>query len=175
MNAFNVINKSVLLVLPAEDFNETEFLSVKSVLISGGLKIFIASDAYSLCTGTSGLKVKADVSLYNVNVNNFSAIAIIGGGGIKKYWNNTLLHSIVIKFYKAGKITSAICSAAAILAKAGLLNGVKAVCYPENRNELEREGAEFIDTAVVESNKIITGRDPQAATEFAGRIVSLLL
>ncbi|MFH1194233.1 MAG: DJ-1/PfpI family protein [bacterium] len=175
MNARTVIKKSVLLFLPAEDFNETEFLSVKQMMENSGLKIFIASDANMLCKGSHGLKVKSDVSLYNVNVNSFSAIVIIGGNGIKKYWDNSLLHSIVIRFHKAGKTTSAICSASVVLAKAGLLKGVKAVCYPENKNEIEREGSEFIDAAVIVSSNIITGRDPQAASEFASRIISMLL
>lgn len=169
-----LINESVLLILPTKDFNEQEYLVISRELEKAGKKIFIASDSHSLCYGTNGLKVKSDVQFFNINENNFGGIIFIGGRGVRNYWNNTQLHLIVNKFNKKKRIIGAICSAPVILAKAGLLNGT-AVCYPEDKNELVREGIEYKDEPVIINKNFITGRDSAASKEFADSFIYALL
>jgi len=161
-----LIKNSVLLILPAQDFNEQEYLVISNALERAQIKVFIASDANTLCVGSNGLKVKNDVQFYNIHESNFSGIVLIGGNGVKKYWDNSNLYSIARKFQKNRKPVGAICSAVVILAKAGVLSG-NATCYPENRKEIEKEGIEFKDEPVIKSKNVITGRDPMAAAEFA--------
>lgn len=169
-----MLNKSVLVVLPAKDFNETGFLIVKNTLESKGIKIFIASDASGLCTGLSGLKVKADINFYNIHESNFAAIILAGGSGARNYWNNSVLHKTSKKFFEAKKVIAAICSAPVTLAKAGLLMGLSATCFPDDKKELERAGAEYKDLPLVIRKKIITGRDEHSAKDFALAILDAL-
>ncbi len=161
-----LIKKSVLLILPALDFNEHEFLVIKNSLEKAQIEFFIASDSNFLCTGSDGLKVKNDVQLYNIHENNFAGIIFIGGKGIKDYWNNRTIHEIIKKFHEKKKLIGAICSAAVIVANAGLKTEC-ATCYPANKIEIEKAGIKFKDEPVIVSNNIITGRDPQAASDFA--------
>ncbi len=167
-------NKSILIVLPAENFNEQEFLGTKNTLVKSGLNIFIASDAHSVCTGVQGLKVRADVNFFNLHVSNFAGIVFIGGPGVLNYWNNVFLRNISRKFYESNKIVAAICSAPVILARAGLLNEKEATCFPNDKNELESEGAIYIERNVVVSGKIITAQGPHAAIEFGNKIIEVL-
>lgn len=167
-------NNSILIILPAKDFNEQEYLIIYHELQKAGKKIFIASDSHSLYIGSKGLKVKNDVNFYNINENNFVGIIFIGGEGNKSYWNNTHLHSIVNRFYNKNKIIGAICNAPVILAKAGVLTG-SAVCFPDNKNELIREGVEFKNESVVISKNILTGRDSASSKEFADLLINKLL
>ena len=167
-----MINKSLLIILPAENFNETEYLTVKHILEISGFKLFIASDAHSLCTGKNGLKVRADVSFFNMNENNFGGIIFIGGSGVKNYWGNQNLYKIAKRFCEKKKLISAICSAPVILAKAGLLEGKDATCYPEDRNELEKCGINYKDQSVVIQKNIITARDSSSSNDFANAIVN---
>ena len=171
MNAQSIKNKSILFILPAKDFNTIEYLNTKQHLEKAGYKVFIASDAFALCTGMDGLKVRADVSLYNTNEENFAALVFIGGTGVSKYWGNSRLHSLAQKFNKSGKPVAAICSAPVILAKAGLLSGLTATCFPDNRKELEREGAVYSDNSLVADNNFITAKDSSSAEEFAEKII----
>jgi putative intracellular protease/amidase len=156
---------SVLLFLPAQDFNEQEYLIILNALEAFDIKIFIASDANSLCVGSNGLKVKNDVQLYNVHEINFNGFIIIGGSGIKNYFNNNRLIFIAKKFAENRKPTAAICGAPIILAKAGLLKN-KATCHIDYKTELEREGVQYIDQPVVVDKNIITGQCPSSAPEF---------
>ncbi len=160
-------SKSVLLVIAASNFNDNEFLTIKSVLEKAGLKVFIASDAPGLCVGKNGLKIKADVLLYNANHSNFAAIVIIGGSGIKDYWNNEKLIQTSKNFVASKKLIAAICSAPVIFAKAGLMGEKNATCYPDDKKELTKAGANYFDESTVVDGKIITGRDPNSSQEFA--------
>lgn len=169
-----VIAKSILFILPKKDFNEVEFLTTKRILEKNGCKIFIASDAGSFCEGKQGLKIRHDVSFFNLNENNFSAIVFIGGSGVKEYWNNQTLHKIALKFHQKKKITAAICSAPVILAQAGILKNVTATCYPNDKMELTKAGAEFKDEKVIVRKNIITARDAEASEEFADAILTKL-
>lgn len=170
----NLIKKSILLVLAAQDFNEDEYLVTKTILENAGFKIFIASDAHSLCVGSRGLKVRPDVSFFNMRENNFAAVVIIGGKGIKNYWSNDQLHGLVNKFNKSDKLIAAICSAPVVLSRAGLLDEKEATCYKADQKDLERDNAIFIDQPVVFRKNIITAQDASAAKEFATIIIERL-
>ncbi len=166
--------KSVLIILPAKNFNEAEFNAVKEALNTAGIKIFIASDTNSLCVGSNGLKIKPDVNFFNMKAVNFDGIVIIGGSGIKDYQNNLLIHKTLTDFENQAKPIGAICAAPILLARANVLSNGKATCFPEYRSELEREGVEFIDSPVVLFKKILTGRDFLSADEFASAFVYLV-
>lgn len=166
--------KNILIVLPEKDFNETEFSAVLRHIRNNGHRAFIASDAVGLATGRQGMKVKGDVNFLNIHPSNFDALVIIGGSGIKEYWGNTLLHAAVVKFASLRRIIAAICSAPVVLSRAGILNGLQAVCYPDDRRELERSGTTYIDEPVVIRKNIITARDSKAADAFALTIIEKL-
>lgn len=160
-----LVSKSVLLILPAQNFNEEEYLIIIDALERVCVKIFIASDSYSLCIGSQGLKVKHDVQLYNIHESNFNGLILVGGSGTREYWNNSLIRTVVQKFAHSKKAIGAICSAPIILARAGLLTG-SATCFPDDKPALEKEGISYIDTSVVNQKKIITAQNPAATPEF---------
>lgn len=169
-----MINKSILLILPAIDFNEQEYLITYNSLVKNGFRVFIAADTTSICTGKGGLKVKNDVSFFNMREANFCSLVFVGGCGVKNYWDNKQLHNLAKNFITAKKIIGAICSAPVILGRAGILNGINATCYAEDKRELEREGAVYVDNPVVVTKKIITAQDPAAAQDFINTFINEL-
>lgn len=166
-----MIKKSILIFIPSSGFNEEEFTTVKNILQKSGLNVFIASDAVAICNGLDGLKIKNDVSLMNVHPSNFEAIVLIGGKGTRNYAQNRQLHKILHSFSNSGKTIAAICSAPVILASAGLLNNRRATCFTEDKNELLKSGAVYMDTGVVKDENIITASQPKAALEFVNSII----
>lgn len=170
----NYKNRSVLLFLPVNDFNEQEYLVIVGALCKANLKVFVVSDANNLCVGSNGLKVKNDIQLYNTNNNNFGGFIIVGGNGTRGYWNNKHLHSIVQKFVDSKKIVGAICSAPIILAKAGVLKG-SATCFPTDCKELEKNGIHVSDYSVVRSGNIITAKAPSSSDEFIKAFIYALV
>jgi protease I len=166
--------KSILIILPADKFNELEFVTVKNILSRKGYNIFIASDAHTLCIGSDGLRVRADVNLYNMHVQNFAAVIFIGGDGARNYWNNSLLHKLAVDFNNAEKMIAAICSAPVLLAKAGVLFERNATCYPADRKEIEKNNMTYKSLPVVVCGNIITAQSSSDSSEFANVIISHL-
>ena len=166
--------RNVVIILPESNFNEQEFNTVKTHLEKNYIKVFIASDATGLCTGEHGLKVKSDMQLYNIHINNFKAVIFIGGKGVEEYWNNILLHKLIKKSYENKTLLAAICAAPVILAKSGILSSKNAVCYPDNKKDLTKEGANYTDLPVIQEGKIITARDEISAQQFVESIIASL-
>ena len=164
---------SFLIFLPKKDFNEEEFNIIKKRLLKAGKQVFITSDDHSVCSGSKGMKVKSDTSFYNVNVNNFAAIILIGGAGSRSYWKNEPLHKIVKKFFDSKKIVAAICSSPIILAKAGILQNKKATCYSEDKMELISAGIDYQEKNVVVDGNVVTAENAQSALQFAEAVLHL--
>jgi len=165
---------SILIFLSATNFSEEEYLIIKKVFLKAGKEIFITSDSYTVCTGNSGLKVRADIDFNNVNDKNFSAVVLVGGKGSKDYWDNEHLHNIVNNFKHAGKIVAAICSAPVILAKAGLLSKIPATCWYEDKNELIKLGIEYKDRSVIAENAVVTADGALSAEQFAETVLNMI-
>jgi protease I len=163
----NPSQNSFLIFLPKKDFNEEEFTIVKNRLQKAGKKVFITSDDHFICSGSKGMKVKSDTSFYNVNVNNFSGLILIGGAGSRSYWKNDSLHKIVRKFFDSKKTLAAICSSPVIFAKAGILENKKATCYTEDKMELINAGIDYQDKNVVVDGNVITADNSHSALQFA--------
>ncbi len=169
------VNKnSVLLFLPAKDFNEEEYSIVRKLLLKYSKNIFITSDDHYVCSGSKGMKVKSDISFYNINTKNFSAMVLIGGKGSKAYWDNEKLHHITRNFNDAQKVIGAICSAPVILAKAGILQNKTATCYYEDKNELINLEINYQDRAVVIDKNIVTSNGSQSAAQFTEAVLHLI-
>jgi len=169
----NLVKNSFLIFLPKKDFNEEEFTIVKNRLLKAGKKVFITSDDHMVCSGSKGMKVKSDTSFYNVNVNNFSGLILIGGTGSKNYWGKEQLHKIVRKFFDSQKTLAAICSAPVIFAKAGILQNKKATCFSEDKMELINAGIDFQDKNVVVDGNIVTADNLHSAMHFAEAVLYL--
>jgi protease I len=169
----NPAQNSFLIFLPKNDFNEEEFTIVMKRLLKAGKQIFITSDDYSVCSGSKGMKMKSDTSFYNVNINNFAALILIGGSGSKAYWKNESLHKIVSKFFDSKKVIAAICSSPITLAKAGILQNKKATCYSEDKMELINAGIDYQDKNVVIDGNIVTADNSSSALQFAEAVLHL--
>lgn len=163
----NLTRKNILLFLPAKDFSEEEYLTIKTSILNKGFGLFITSDCNHLCVGNNGLKVKADVSLFNIHPVNFDAFVLIGGNGMRAYWNNKALAEISKRFYETGKVLGAVCCAPVVLGNAGILEDHEVTCYPKDKKELERTGSKFTDQTIVVSGNIITAQSPQDTLEFS--------
>jgi len=164
---------SFLIFLPKKDFNEEEFTIVMRRLLKAGRQVFITSDDHFVCSGSKGMKVKSDTSFYNVNVNNFSGLILIGGPGSRSYWKNESLHKIVKKFFDSKKIVAAICSSPIMLAKAGILQNKKATCFAEDKMELINAGIDYQDKNIVIDGNVVTADNSHSALQFAEAVLHL--
>ena len=169
-----MLNKNILIVLPSKDFNSEEYLIIKNTFEKNSFKIFISSDSNALCLGENGIKVKADVSIFNIQPSNFAAVVFIGGNGVRKYWDDKSYQRIAILFLQSNKIVGAICAAPIILSNAGLLGNKNATCFPSDKKDFEKGNLSYHDANVVVDGKIVTGQSSSISVEFAQTIIHKL-
>jgi len=170
----NQNQNSVLIFLPKKDFNEEEYTTVRKGILKAGKQVFIISDDHFFCSSSKGMKVKSDISFFNVNVNNFSSVILIGGSGSRNYWKNESLHNIIKKFFNAKKVIAAICSSPVTLAKAGILQNKKATCFTEDKMELINAGIDYQNRNVIIDGNVVTADSSHSALQFVESLLHLI-
>jgi len=168
----------VLLIIAEKNFQDIEFSHTKEELEKQGFAVKVASKSKGIKKGALGGSAEAEISLKDVNADDYGAVAFIGGGGSQQYFQDKEALNIAQESYKKGKITAAICIAPIILANAGILQGKKAAVWDSGDgsmiSKLELKGARFINKDVIQDGKIITACGPHAAREFGKTIAKNL-
>ncbi|MFV5911769.1 DJ-1/PfpI family protein [Bacillus cereus] len=167
-------------------FNEVEVLdfagpfevfSVTEVNEEKPFTVYTVSENGEMITARNGLKVQPDYSIENLPP--VDILIIPGGLGAREY---EIKNEIVIKWIrqqmKEVKLITSVCTGALLLAKAGLLEGLKATTHWAS---IEKFKNEFQNVEVIENVKfvdeghIITSAGISAGINMAFHIVKNLL
>ncbi|RLE50214.1 MAG: hypothetical protein DRJ31_01985 [Candidatus Methanomethylicota archaeon] len=177
--AIDLSGKKALVVL-FEGYQPKEFKPVYNKLTSlkATVKVLAANQT---------IDVEYDYYILEVNftqlAKGYDALILIGGPGVYLRVMGMvedpaveLVGQLAQAFHSEGKLVAAICAAPAILAKAGLLNGLKATCFKNQDliSTLESFGAIYVDKPVVLSDNILTSQGPNTAEQYANEIAKLL-
>ncbi len=168
-----------VLIIARQGFQDFEYNETKRVLEEAGVEVSTASLDKGLAVGKLGQKVEVEMSLNEINLEDFDAVIFIGGPGAADYEDDPLAHKLAQQTMEQGRVLGAICIAPTILAKAGILEGRKATVWSdpivqETIEILREQGADYVDEAVVVDGKLITANGPGAAAEFGQKIVETL-
>ena len=161
-------------VIAADGFEEVEGLTVVDLLRRAKFTCDIVSlsDA-DVITGSHGIRVGADRHFSETDFDSYDAVILPGGlRGTDVLKADERVLALLQHMYAAGKLTAAICAAPTVLAKAGLLNGRRATCYPGKESMLD--GADFSAETVVCDGTIITSRGAGTTIPFALSIIAYL-
>ncbi|AAP09805.1 DJ-1/PfpI family protein [Bacillus cereus] len=167
-------------------FNEVEVLdfagpfevfSVTEVNEEKPFTVYTGSENGEMITARNGLKVQPDYSIENLPP--VDILIIPGGLGAREY---EIKNEIVIKWIrqqmKEVKLMTSVCTGALLLAKAGLLEGLKATTHWAS---IEKFKNEFQNVEVIENVKfvdeghIITSAGISAGINMVFHIVKNLL
>ena len=161
----------------ANGFEETEMIYPLDLCLRAGLEAKTVSiTKEKAVTGTHGITVIADMTIYDGEYDVEKADAFVLPGGMPGASNLELCMDVqnAIEYaYKNEKYLCAICAAPYILGKRGFLYARKAVCYPSFREYLF--GAEIPENEkCVTDGKIISAVGAGAAVDFGLAIISAL-
>lgn len=147
-----------------DGFEEIEALATVDILRRGGVEVTTASLTDSrTVTGGHQVPVQADALFTEVDAQ--AADIVIIPGGTTAFDEHAGLKQEVAARAAAGKWVAAICAAPMVLGGLGLLEGKQATCYPGF--EQYCKGADIQAVPAVVDGKVITGRGPGWALEFA--------
>ncbi len=166
----DLTGKSVLMIIAQANFRDEELLDTGEVLNNHNAHVVVASKGVEKAKGSLGAVVNVNKDISDVNVNDYDAIAFIGGPGADVYFNDQTALKIAKDSYENGKITAAICIAPVILANAGILDGKQATVFSTGKDDIEAKGATYTGDSVTQDGKIITANGPNAAKSFGHAI-----
>ena len=158
-------------ILFANGYEEVEALTVVDLLRRAkiGCEILSVADSGQV-TGSHGISIGADRNFSGTDFSQYDGVIVPGGmPGTTNLAADERVLALLRSFAAAGKLTAAICAAPTVLAKAGLLEGKKAVCYPGMEEQLTGAKVSFDPVAV--DGTVITSRGLGTAIPFALSIV----
>lgn len=162
-------------VILAEGFEEIEALTVVDVLRRAEIFVNMVSlDENECVSGAHDIKVLADGAFAEVDLNEYDALILPGGGlGTKNLSESKAVADSLKYMYENNKLIAAICAAPSVLGKCGLLEGKNACCYPGFEDKLK--GASVSYNGVEKAGNIITARAMGVSIDFSLEIISYLL
>ena len=163
----------ILSVVAHERFQQIEYLESKRALEEKGHEVVMCS-THQIAFDKADHSYKVDILLDEVMEDDFDAVLFVGGPGILAYYDDTDFHSVARAFFDAGKLTTAICAAPVILARADLLKGKKATCWSGEAESLKKAEADYTEANVEKDGFIITADGPESAYEFGLAIADAL-
>lgn len=170
------VDKKVIFLIAPKDFRDEEFKIPYDYLKKTGVKITVVSQETTEAVGMLGMKVKPDISLDNLNYEDYDGFILIGGSGSVFYWNNRKVWEICRYFNEKNKLLAGICLAPVTIVKSGVLYGRKATCFSDKKalEEFRNANVEYVNKDVVIDGNIITANGPEAAEKFAKAILDYL-
>ena len=161
-------------MLFAEGFEEVEALTVVDLLRRAEIVCDIVSlSGADTVTGSHGVTVRADKPFAGTDFDAYDGVLLPGGQpGTANLAADERVLSLLRQFHASGKLTAAICAAPTVLAKAGLLNGRRAVCYPGLEDKLT--GADAGSEPVAVDGTVVTSRGVGTAIPFALSLIEYL-
>jgi 4-methyl-5(b-hydroxyethyl)-thiazole monophosphate biosynthesis len=164
-----------VLVPIADGCEEIEAVCLIDTLRRAALEVTVASVDKLQVTASRGVKLVADALIADCKSQSYDCIALPGGmPGAEHLRDCAELIAMLKKQKTAGRLYAAICASPVVaLQPHGLLDGVRATCFPSVRGKLNPSLA--CDDRVVVDGNCVTSQGPGTAIEFALKLVELLL
>lgn len=160
--------KHVITIL-ADGFEETEAVTFIDLLRRAEINVTILGLDSLEIRGAHDITVRADNTLDSFN-KEYDGIILPGGmPGTTNLANSPEVIEHIKSCFNKGLLCAAICAAPTVLAKAGILEGKKAVCFPGCESSLPEA---VIDKPVIRDGNIITSRAVGTAIAFSLEIIS---
>lgn len=163
-----------LIVTPQRDFQDNELFETKRQLELASVQTLIASMRAGRIVGSLGTSGQADLSLNQVRIEDFDAVVFIGGVGTINYINNGPALTLARLAAAQGKVLAASGNAPAILASAGVLNGMQATSLLSERDRLIASGATYTGQTVQRDGRLVTSAGAPVIPQFVTAITEAL-
>jgi len=166
--------KKKVLFFAADHYEDLELWYPKIRLKEAGYETVVAAKEKKTFKGKNGYPVNADLTLEEVNPDDYAGVVIPGGYAPDIMRRYEKLLSIVRTIFRSGKPVAAICHAAWVPVSAGIVKGKRMTCFMSIKDDVMNAGAEYVDSEVVVDGNLITSRFPDDLPAFCKAIIAAL-
>ena len=164
--------KHIITIL-AEGFEEVEAVTFIDLLRRANIKVTILGLDTLEVTGSHKIKILCESLLKNFS-GTYDGIVLPGGQpGTTNLGNSDEVIRRVKESNSKELLCASICAAPSVFGKSGILEGIRATCFPGVEDSLT--GAIYSESAVLRDKNIITSRGVGTAIPFALELISYLL
>ncbi|MDD5456129.1 MAG: DJ-1/PfpI family protein [Candidatus Margulisbacteria bacterium] len=164
----------IAIIIAFQRFRDEEFFVPYELFIKEKYQVTVFSSQKGIATGKLGKNFNVEHTIDELNVSGYDAVMFVGGSGGYDYIGNETIKKIIIETVAQNKYLTAICMAPLLLAQSGVMKGKKSTVFYDEKDNIGKYEAIYIDKPVVTDGKIITGNGPAAAKAFAETIISRL-
>jgi protease I len=163
-----------VLIISADNFEDTELLVPYYRLLEEGHDVDIASMKKGKIRGKKGYEVQANRAIKDINSEDYDFLILPGGKAPEAVRKEKRALEIAGDFFDKNKPVAAICHGPQTLISAGLMKGRHATCYRSVAKEMKDAGAGYEDKEVVVDGNLITSRQPSDLPAFMREIMKKL-
>ncbi len=161
-------------VLLGEGFEESEAIVPVDLLRRAGVEVRLTGLKGKTVTSAHGVTVSCDCTLKDVDEHETRLLFLPGGlGGVEAISADEGALGLIQRCADRGAYIAAICAAPTILARLGLLDRRKAVCYPGMEEQMLSAVVQKDKTVVVDGH-LITGQAAGSSFDFGLKLVEVL-
>lgn len=162
----------ILMWVAQEGFRDEELFIPKSIFEQKGYSVEVVSHKNGVAWSKFGKKIEVK-GIEEIKLEEYDAFLLVGGPGTINLIEDGTLHRYLNESEKMAKLLGGICYAPNIMAKSGIIKGKKATVWGDP-DIFEKENVIFEDRDVVIDGRVITANGPDAANEWANRIIEYL-
>lgn len=164
-----------ILLFVGEIYEDLELWYPKLRLEEAGARCVIAGEKGGcVYSGKNGYPCRSDVSLTEIQSDQFDGLIVPGGFMPDKLRRDDLVLRLTREFFDSGKLVAAICHGGWIPISAGIYRGVRVTGSRGIKDDLVNAGAIWEDAAVVVDRNSISSRKPDDLPDFCREIVRFL-
>ncbi|MEA3388228.1 type 1 glutamine amidotransferase domain-containing protein [Sphingobium sp. CCH11-B1] len=165
------IEKSRVLILATDGFEQSELFEPRAKLIEAGAAVTLASPGTDPIQGmehdVKGDTITPDITLDQVDIKQYDGLLLPGGvANPDSLRTDDKAVEIVRNFTLSGKPVAAICHGPWLLVEADVVDGRTVTSWPSVRTDLANAGASVVDREVVVDGNLITSRKPEDIPAF---------
>ncbi len=160
-----------VLIISADNFEDTELLVPYYRMLEEGHDVDIASMRKGKIKGKKGYEVEANKALKDVNPEDYDLLILPGGKAPEAIRKEQTALDIARAFFDKNKPVAAICHGPQTLISAGIMKGKHATCYRSVAPEMKEAGAQYEDKEVIVDGNLITSRQPSDLPAFMREIM----
>ncbi len=155
-------------------FEDSELLYPYYRLQEEGHEVFLAGPEKKKYEGKNGVPVEADLSLSEINPDDFEALVIPGGHMPDKVRMDKDALKTVKHFMEKKKPIAVICHGGQVMISADVLKDIKMTSVENIKDDIENAGAQWMDEGVFSFENIVSAKTPKNLPEWMKRFTVLL-